>query len=78
VGVEVYTYRNVRTEQVVVRPSRSARLDSKPDVWELIEQPPTEEPEVKRVEGERKKASPKGKKSRSSSPRSTGRKTSNR
>jgi len=75
VGVEVYTYRNVRTEQVVVRPSRSARLDSKPDVWELIEQPPTEEPEVKRVEGERKKTP---KKSRSSSPRSTGRKTSNR
>jgi hypothetical protein len=74
-GVEVYTYRNVRTGQVVVRPERSARLDSKPDVWELQESEPTQEPKVERVKP--KDTAPKGK-SRSSSQRSTGRKTSSR
>jgi len=72
-GVTIYTYRNVRTGEVTVRPERSARLDSKPDVWELQESEPTQEPKVERV----KKAAPKAK-SRSSSQRSTGRKTSSK
>jgi hypothetical protein len=75
-GVEVYTYRNVRTGQVVVRPERSARLDSKPDVWELLVREPTQEPKVERVKPKEDTA-PKGK-SRSSSRRSTARKTSSR
>jgi hypothetical protein len=80
-GVPIYTYRNVRTGEVLVRPERSARLDSKPAVWELTEegQPEEKEAEVTRVKGTRsKETSPKGKpKSRSSSRRSTGRRTSN-
>jgi hypothetical protein len=81
-GVPIYTYTNVRTGEVLVRPERSARLDSKPAVWELTEegQPEEKEAEVTRVKGTRKakETSPKDKpKSRSSSRRSTGRRTSN-